>query len=249
MKLLKRTLLTLAFLLCWIGNSHALVYDYMFVSPTGTGDCSSAASPCTMQHAVDISVDGRTTVLYPAPGTYPGDLNVVYYRVINIAGDCSNYANVKIGGSIGVTGQDHAIVTLSCLTITSSTTGVTSRQFTIIDVDGVVFGPMTWGIVATEKSKINVCGVSFYGNMAYVLGATGNSDLYLGCNVTFINAITMNAFLYAVYSSFINAGGATFTNLATGPQYINDHSLIIRSGGYLPGSTSGNVLQSDGYVE
>lgn len=247
-----RTLLA-AFFFLLFSSIGAFAGGPYFVAPTGNdgADCLSVATPClTLQHVVDIAPNAQASGITLADGAY-ASVSVQYYKIIGFFGNCADPSLVSIGGTTAVTGQDHAVVTISCLTLASSSVGLYARQFAIADANNIRYGPMVIGVSASETSKINVCGATLLGNITYPFAAGYGSTVFLGCSVAIPGPITVGAFAYAVIQSILNAGGATFTGLGnvTGLAYINDNSTIIRPPGGFLGSVAGSIVQNGGVME
>lgn len=244
-----RTLLLSLALWC----ANALAVD-AFVSPSGndSNNCLSAATAClTLQRGADVAVGGDaayTTATGPigtltvANGTYSAGINLVYFKVLTVTGNCADHSQVTISANNAVMfqSQDGAILTVKCMTLTGTgSVGFASRQNAIIDHDKIRFtGVMAVYFAANEQSKINcLTSVTIAGNATYAFSAGGQSAQSLNCAINLTGGVpAFSAFLYAVQQGLINMPSATISGSATGMPYINDSSLIVRGGVTVPGN-------------
>lgn len=214
------------------------------VSASGNdaNDCISA--PCrTIQRGADVA--GQIGNVSVAPGYYQAGANVIYYRMVNIIGNCSDPASVVVDtpGTNAFIAQDHAILTVSCLTVMGTGgIGLFARQFAIMDYANVIFGAMSIHVSAAEMSKINCQSATIQGNAVYHAAANGMSTVSLTCSMSFPTGPSFSAFVYAVRKSIVDGSGATINGATNGLQFINDASLTIQPTGGFPGN--GNVCQN-----
>jgi hypothetical protein len=248
-------------LLCAFCASPALSQTQLFLSPTGTDTslCQSPAVACkTMQYAVDHVPYGAVVDILLADGIYSGTVNVFYWRMVNFSGNCEHPENIIINnpaaGEAAFAGQDHAILTVSCITSRSSqlhTTGILGRQQAIIDYDRVHFGEMPSGVhfALSERATGSCVGPYWVDGSASFHTSVHRSDANLGCTVTVAKGLTFDSYFVADFRSSIDARNATFLGPGAGAGTrgrkwtATDSSLLIGRA-VLPGDLDGQT--SDG---
>ena len=155
-----------------------------------------------------------------------------YYKRVAVQGNCAAPQSVVLNGVLW--GQDHAIVTVSCL----QAQGVATRQFTIMDLYFVYFSANPNGahIAAQENSKIN-CLDNIYanGNAAAFMSASGLSTIIGGCTQTTSGFNFSTAYSYAAELSIVDQSDATFVGTNTGPKCFMSDSSLIPAGENAPG--------------
>jgi hypothetical protein len=134
--------------------------QYYSVAPPPLGndanDCVSAAC-ATFQHAVNLCPSGGHCKIEVAPGSYSQKTSVVHYKVVTITGpisatgQCADTNGVVVvddrtNGAMETSAifwvQDHAILSIRCMTLRGymeGSTGFAARQFAIGDVDDIDF--------------------------------------------------------------------------------------------------------------
>jgi len=145
--------------------------------------------------------------------------------------------------------QDHAILTISCLTLVAharGSTGFAARQFAIGDVADVDFRQFSGGtgVAAYETSKINVSSPGVYGNASRFASAMDLSQITIGGTIRIADGLTFDvAFLSALFGSIVSV----FPTAIEGGKAVSGASYqcasaIVKAGAPLPG---GNVAYSD----
>jgi hypothetical protein len=196
-----------------------------FVAPTPSGsdrnDCLGPSTACaTFQRAVDLCP--RTCQILPAPGVYSQKTNVFYYKVISISGplnedgNCIDRSAVVVDDRINDRGQaalfwvqDHAILTISCMTLAAyanGSVGFALRQFAIGDINHVNFGQFrgSHAVMANEESKGNILSPGIYGDAIRFATASDLSQVHLGGTIRVADGLTFEvAFVSAVSNSLI----------------------------------------------
>lgn len=245
------------------GAVRALAAAETFVvapPPTGndTNDCLSSATPCaTVQHASELCANRCTIQLMN--GRYENQsVDVIYYKVVSIIGNCSDPSQVIVTKTAGAifSAQDHAILTVECLetqTTGNHTVGFQTRQFAIMDLDRIRHGYMPLGthIAANEKSKINCAGDNWIipnssGNAgaANHVSVSGQSQVIMNCHVSAIGTATFDAFASVRSQSYLDAsslrwGGGSIV----GSQYNIDGHSEIDGAAKLPGQGRVDLTQ------
>src|SRR5262245_33342447 len=153
---MKRAILSL---LLWPAAIEVAYALDLYVATTGSdvsNNCQIQATPClTGQHAVDQTVFGSGVGydIHFADGTYYGAINVAYWRIVNLRGNCSNLFAVSLrpaaNGQAIIYAQDGAIVGVNCLELNGSqysgALGIAARQFSTVDYQWVRFSQMPGG--------------------------------------------------------------------------------------------------------
>lgn len=205
--------------------------------------CASPAFGQTIQQAVDAA--GQYGHVQVPDGTYSAGANLNYYRLVTITGNCADPTKVVVNTNDGLifSAQDHAILTVSCLTLAGANAiGLFARQFAIIDYNRVIFGAMKMHVSAAENSRINCQSARIVGNAIYHAAASGHSTISLACPITIDPGVTVDAFAYAVRSSIIDASGDAIKGNVSGYAYINDASQIYQPKHGFPGN--GGICQN-----
>jgi hypothetical protein len=197
---------------------------YVAPAPSGSdeNDCLSPSTPCaTFQRAVNLCPVGVYCSIVPAPGIYSQKTNVYYYKVILISGppdkdgNCSDRSAVVVDDRINGVGQpgaifgvqDHAILAIYCMTLTSyanGSVGFSSRQFAIGDVSYIDFGQFrgATAISANETSKINVFSPGIHGDATRFAMASNLSQILINGMIRIGDVLTFEvAFLSALFNS------------------------------------------------
>jgi hypothetical protein len=218
-----------------------------YVAATGrdTNNCRSRPRSCaTLQRAAELCRVGQWCDVHIAPGVYDQSVSVVYHRIVNFIGDCSNRGRVVRDGGIKravFAFQDYAIGTVSCLTIgglASGSTGVLTRQFAIADVNNVQFGPMPDGthIAASENSRVNVYNATVAGNANYFVSAVSLSLVNIGGSLSVQDGLIFVSFVGAYWKSIITAHAVITGGVGqSGLQYAVVDSVLLISPNKLPG--------------
>src|SRR5262245_50237348 len=99
--------------------------SYYDVAKTGSDSnpCTQAAPCLTIQAAVNKVPLGTIAGIRIGDGIYNEAVNIYYHRAVAISGNCSNLSGVTVAppaGNAAFTIQDHAITSLTCLTIAGS---------------------------------------------------------------------------------------------------------------------------------
>lgn len=194
------------------------------VTPKGNdgNDCSSPQKACaTFQRAVDLCPVGGHCGISVAPGTYSLKTNIFYYKVITISGPLDKNGDCADRGAVTIADrddskkdplfyvQDHAILTISCMTLKGSaegSVGFLSRQFAIGDINYIDFLQFPGGadIAASETSKINVASPGIRGDAGRFAYASDLSQIHIGGNIAIANGLKFDvAFLTSVYGSVV----------------------------------------------
>ena len=245
-------LLALAFVSLGCGDNT--LHTYVSTAGSDTNDCLSMATACrTPQHAADVSTGGAASLygdgyVHFVSGAYAGGVNITYYKRITFSGDCGDISTVLISapGANVFNVQDHAIVTVRCMTVTGAGgVGIAARQFSIADFHNVRFGTLAVAVAINEMSKGN-CGtqVTLAGPISgYYLAASGMSSIVGGCQTIINPGVTMAAFISATGRSLVDMNGLIITGENPGLKWVNDSSLIL-NGASVPGASSGNICQN-----
>jgi hypothetical protein len=136
------------------------------------------------------------------------------------------------GNDFAFQAQDNAIMTVQCLSVTSSGTqsiGFGTRQFALMDISNVRIGQFAVGypIRAQEMSKINCSGrLDVFGGAHSVVNVGGKSMISFGCAVSMIGSPTFVAFASVAQGSLLDAGTATYSGDMRGQKYLCDNSEI-----------------------
>lgn len=188
-----------------------------------SNDCISAAC-ATIQHAADLCPAAWYCAINIAPGVYSQKTNVYYYKVIAITGptdakgQCVNRHEVTVddlANGVRRTGsifsvQDHAILTVRCMTLRANgtgTTGFAARQFAIGDVNDIDFlqFPSGTAVAATETSKVNVFNPSIAGNSSRFAFATDLSQITIDGLLRLARGLRFDvAFVTSVHKSIVS---------------------------------------------
>ena len=257
---LKSYLLPLALL--YSANQAAAAYTY-YVAPAPIGNdknnCSTPSRACTtFQRAVDLCPLGQHCTILAASGVYSQRTNVFYYKVISIfgplnnKGECANNRTVVVDdhgiakpGAIFFA-QDHSILTISCMSLTTSgegSFGFAARQFSIGDVNDVRFGTFVAGsgVSATETSKINVHNPEIGGGASRFAVATDLSQLSIGGTIVLGDNLTFEvAFVSSIHNSVVSVYPLAITGgkALLGASYQCVDSIVKRNtslpGGDIP---------------
>jgi hypothetical protein len=247
--------LLLSSLICTAAYAPSPWYVAINGTDTGNGICSQS-QPCqTIQHAVDLARPSGGGVVNIGPGTFPVGGHVYYYQVVtfqgNNGGACDPSATViSVGNNTTAFNfEDHAIASLSCLTISSNgngSTGVATRQFTIADLYRVTFGPMIGGfhVAVNEMSKLNYLdGIYIAGSATAHAYVTGMSTMLFGGATNQVAlGLSFSNFAIVVTKSLLNgSGGSLSWNQTTGHSYCVDapSTLYLPTGGF-PGNLGPN---------
>ncbi len=223
--------------------------------------CTSAAPCLTLQHTCSVidTLPFGVYSLYVADGTYTstGSGNVVcglnYNHAVTITGDVTNPNFVVlqlVGNDTGIDVQDHAIVGINGVYITSSganSNGIVSRQYTITDYNNVWFGQLSVDVFATEASKINCLSTVIISNMGFHAIAFGQSQILLNCPMRIAAGVAFSYFVDVAQESFVDASSLSATDYSTGgapsvsgQKWVNSHSEIDGSTN-LPGTGNTNA--------
>ena len=228
-------------------------------APSGSdaNDCLSPLKACaTFQRAVDLCPTGAHCSIVPAPGTYSQKTNIFYYKVISVSGprdkneNCIDRGAVVVDDRINGAGQagpiffvqDHAILTISCMTLdayANGSVGFETRQFAIGDVNYVDFRQFRGGqgIVANETSKVNVHSPGIYGDASRFAMAADLSQVTIGGTIRIGDGLTFEvAFLSALSNSIVLVYPSTIVGGETmsGASY-QCGDAIIKKNVILPG--------------
>jgi hypothetical protein len=228
-------------------------------APSGSdaNDCLSPLKACaTFQRAVDLCPTGAHCSIVPAPGIYSQKTNVFYYKVISVSGprdkndNCIDRGAVVVDDRINGVGQagsiffvqDHAILTISCMTLAAyanGSVGFASRQFAIGDVNYVDFGQFRggYGVAASETSKVNIHSPGIYGDASQFASAGDLSQVTIGGTIKIGDGLTFDvAFLSAASNSVVSVYPLTIVGGAgmSGASY-QCRDAIIKKNAILPG--------------
>lgn len=252
-------LLSLVVLLLSTATAAAEIY-HVAPAPGGSdaNDCLSPSTQCaTFQRAVDLCPSATHCTIQTAPGVYSQKTNVVWYKAISItgprAGDatCADRSAVVVDDRIdGVgqagaifMGQDHAILTISCMTLAAhanGSVGFAARQFVVGDVNDVDFRrfPAGLGIAAEETSKINVVSPGIHGDASRFVSAGGLSQVTISGAIRIGDGLTFEvAFLSALSNSIVSVYPSTIVG-GTGTMFGASYQCkdaIIQKNVTLPG--------------
>lgn len=213
----------LALILLLLVPTSAAPSGHYSVSLLGTDNpvCSDEVPCATIQHVVD-NICPQVCTINLADGTYNQRTSVIYYKLVSISGNCGNPFAVTVTDA-GVPGaifavQDHAILTIQCMTLSSNTSGSVgflARQFSIGDVNYVNFVqfPGGNGVAVNETSQVNVFSPGFYGAANLGMSAGDLSTLKVGGSVTVNGPNFGTAFIGSFFGSRIKfyAAVAGFT--------------------------------------
>ena len=242
-----------ALLLCsgaWAQSFH--------VAPTVSG--GSDANPCTgalpcatFQRAADLCPTGGHCTINAAPGVYSQKTNIVYYKVISIVGPvangvCTNPFQVIVDDKIAGTptpgvifhAQDHAIMTLQCLTLASYATGsigFATRQYTIGDANDVACIQFPGGVcfAVNEGSRINIASPGVYGSGSAWASASDHSALTVSGTITANGPAFDAAFVRADAFSKIGWTATLAPGSTIGGYSYTCRDSIIVNAGTIPG--------------
>jgi hypothetical protein len=82
------------FLSCITANATSF---YVATTRNDSNDCLTKTAPClTIQGAVSKIPIATAAYIEVAPGTYAEAVNVFYYRLVNIRGDCADPSSVTV---------------------------------------------------------------------------------------------------------------------------------------------------------
>jgi hypothetical protein len=211
----------------------------LYVAPPPLGvdtnnNCQNQATPCaTGQHAVDQTTVGSGVAynIYFAAGQYSGEIDIAYWRNINLRGtNCSNVLATVLkptaNGTSIVTAQDGAIVGVNCLTLDGTgftgTNGLYSRQLAILDFRYVGFFSMGGQHITANFAAINCTAPTYIWGGATVHASAGNQAvLTMSCQENIMNPVSFAYYTQAGLQSVTNWSGASFTNsgYVSGGQY------------------------------
>lgn len=239
-------------------SSSSLKAEAYHVAPVPIGsdenDCERA--PCaTFQRAVDRCPNGQHCQVVVAPGVYSQKTNVIYFKTINIVGPTDNKGNCKDSSAVVVDDringrgqrgpifwvQDHATLTVSCMTLTayaSGSVGFSARQFAIGDVNDVSFGqfPAGYGIAANETSKINVENPQIQGSSSRFVWAADLSQVSIQGKIKIADGVAFEvAFLSSLNGSIVSFYPSSIVGDQTAGASYQCIDSIIRKNGMLPG--------------
>jgi len=230
-----------------------------FAAPNGIDNptCSPSA-PCTAQGAfmrchLDMPPGGVCNIQL-ADGDYvdPG-INVFYYRLAALTGNCANVGAVRLIGTTPtalIWIQDHSIGIVRCMQLVAfvgGVVGIAGRQHVIIDYDRIVFGNMTAGVqIALSDHSIASClgPVTIAGNAAMHAIVGAFSKLNLSCDVNINGIFAIDYFINTNSFSIVDASQARFIgNFNVIGTQCNLANAIVsrpRNGQAFPGSVPGN---------
>jgi hypothetical protein len=214
--------------------AHAGGPFYVTTGGSDTNDCLTPSSSCrSIQHAVDLTPNAEASRVIIGPGTWNIGGHVFYYKVVsfvgNSGGDCDPTQTIitLFGGDTAFTFEDHAIGTISCLTINSvgsTSVGVITRQFTIADLYYVSFGPMAGGVHVSvnELSKLSYLGGGHVTGSATNHIVVSDGSVVMMAGTTQVDAgLSFDTFGVVVNKSLLNGSGGTMSNGLP----IHGHSL------------------------
>ena len=228
------------------------------VSPMGKDapDCGGSRNSCkTIKYACGLIREG-TTSLNLAPGTYdPDRCAIAHFRFVQVIGHCADPTKVVVRapGGLIFSAEDHATMTINCLSIGTSAggsgvVGFHTRQFAIGDYIKVHFSSMAVAVSASEHSKINCLGgIRISGTIHYYIAASGTSTVKADCDTTLVGSPAINSLYWAVKESRVEAEGGSFSGAAIVKyKYIVDHSTLYKPTKAIPGSET--LVQNGGTV-
>lgn len=235
--------------LALLGAAANAVTTYVAPNGNDASDCLTALTPCQTLQAAANKAGGNPDVatVIVADGTYTAGANIIHYRFIAFQGNCANLgaAVISTPNAVAFWVQDHAILSLKCLTINApGGIALASRQFSIGDYESIVFGAAHQHVSASEMSKINCVGNNrISGSAVQHLQANGQSTVSAACSMTIDAGVTLGYYAGAYNRSIIHAAGGTFNGRGTqaGVQWVSDGGYISLPVGSFPGSGAGNV--------
>lgn len=229
----------------------------MFIDPAGSDSngCLTALAPClTPQRVIDLCPTGWICSVTMAAGTYNAENTILsYYKGVSFSGDCGSPTGVNwrvtSNGTYAILVQDHAILGMSCMQITSGATGNTGiyvRQFAIADYVDISWGAFAAGThVFVIQGSANCAGANnqILGGAAFHVHAGNNSTVNYSCTETIPSATSWTTFARAFYSSVIDVTGSTFSGAgattSTGAQCNADGVSVIAKGAVVfPGTAA-----------
>lgn len=255
---MKNTRIVAASLFLLAGTCASEATYYVATNGSDANPCTQSQPCATFQRGVDLCPSGGYCGIQVGPGVYSQKTNVIFFKSIAIIGDCSNRSNIvvddrvngtPVGGYI-FTVQDHAVLTVECLTIAgyaAGSVGFAARQFAVGDLNSVNFvsaPQMSLGVAANETSKVNVNSPGIYGNVSRWATVADNSQLSVGGNVvigspTFDVAFVSVLFgsIFSFYPTSVSGSTATYSyQCADG--IIKSNVAIPGNGQAYPGSTA-----------
>src|SRR5260370_37564931 len=97
---MKRIVQVFTFIGLIIGFSASVKAETLYVSPTGvnTGDCQVRATPCSVSHALAQIPFGASVGydIYFADGYYFGEINLSFWSIVNLLGNCANLSAMRL---------------------------------------------------------------------------------------------------------------------------------------------------------
>jgi hypothetical protein len=250
----------LAIALLWYAPASAVD---LFVATTGTdagNNCQTLATPCnTGQYAVDqIPVGtGAGYDIYFADGIYYGEINVTYWRIINVFGNCANLTSVMFRPSDNYTtlisAQDGAIVGVNCLSLDGAglagTNGLFSHQHAIIDFRWLQFWAMGGEHIVVDHATLSCTGPYYIMGGAVVHASSYyQGSLRLPCSITLIAPLSFQIFIQAGFQSVVSLVGATIggpgAGTATSGQQFTSQDGSCVSCAMAPGNIPGALFGS-----
>ena len=242
--------------------------SWYYVAPAPLGsdknDCSLPSQACrTFQHVVDLCAVGQKCNILAAPGAYSQKTNVVHHKVVFITGPkgasgiCEDRSAVVVddrNNGLAQPGtifwsQDHATLSISCITLASygeGSTGLETRQFAIGDADDISFEKFSGGIAvaARETSKITVANPNIFGDVARFASASDLSQVTIGGRIRLTDNLNFGvAFVSSLFGSVVSVEPSEVIggNTISGASY-QCVDLIIKRDVALPG---GDIAYSD----
>jgi hypothetical protein len=205
--------------------AHAGGPFYVTTDGSDSRDCLTLSSSCrSIQHAVDLAPNAEYSTVIIGPGTWNVGGHVFYYKVVsfvgNSGGGCDPTQTIitLFGGDAAFTFEDHAIGTISCLTINSvgsASVGVITRQLTIADLYYVSFGPMAGGVHVSvnELSKLSYLGgVRVTGSAASHIVVSDGSAVMMAGTTQVDAGLSFGTFGVVANKSLLNGSGGTMSN-------------------------------------
>lgn len=223
-----------------------------------TNQCNIGMA-CTINVGIGTGTYTFTNCTYGinCPAGQEPPINIFYFHVVNIVGDCTNNNNVTLnlaGNNLTLfTVQDHALSQINCFRIITNGTGNTilnTRQIAITDfnhinVDASGGGGFSGGtfMSAVENASANcTLDITFTGNVGFtvVFGASKGAIVTPICpvNLTAPNSIT---YWFDIGSrGLIQAQGQVVTNPgnSSGIQCIVADGSLYKPSGTIPGGAN-----------
>ena len=235
--------------------------DPLFVAPAPQGsdsnNCRSEHVPCaTFQWALGLCPVAQHCVIYLGAGLYSQHLDVVHFAHVSIVGNrqdgvCADRHAVTIddtsldGNNALFTVEDHATLTLSCMTLAAhrGNSGFHARQFAIGDLVDIEFAsfPGRSAVSASETSKINVANPSIAGNANRFAYAMDLSQIDIGGVVKIADGLRFDVALIASINNSVVAfrpesmeGGAGFSGASYQCTAASIEKTVVLPGGDRP---------------